>query len=97
MSALKGIFEDWREGEEYDIEDQEKWTLLNIGRGNFVELSLGWTDWSPPSDATVGFLIMGHTVTGDGGMALRAHYVGSPCRRDCRVSSTGKKGLSICA
>ena len=77
MSALKNIFSDWQEGDEYDIGDQERWTLLNVGRGDFVELSLGWTDWSPPSEATVGFLILGHLVTGDGGVALKAHFVGA--------------------
>ena len=77
MSALRTIFDHWEEGEEFVIEDQERWTLLNIVLGDFVELSLSSTDWSPSSDATVGFLVMGHSVTADGGMALRCHYVGS--------------------
>ena len=77
MSALKGIFNNWQEGEEFAIEDTERWSLLNIGYGDFVELSLAWTDWSPSSEATVGFLVTGRTVTADGGMALRARFVGS--------------------
>ena len=71
------------------MEDGERWPLLNIGRGDCVEIELKHTDWDPPSEATAGFLVMSRFVTGDGGMGLVAHSVG------CTDPSLNKELSSI--
>ena len=77
MSALKGIFPEWREGDTFHLEDVERWPLLNIGHGDFVEVNLKFTDREPAVDVDAGFVVMQRLVTGDGGLALLVHSVGS--------------------
>ena len=77
MSTLKDIFPNWKEGEEFHIEDTERWTLLNFAKGDFVELCLKDTDWEPVSEALAGFVVMSRSVTREGGIALLAHFVGT--------------------
>ena len=89
MSALSNIFPLWTEGELFVMEDGERWPLLNIGRGDCVEIELKHTDWDPPSEATAGFLVMSRFVSGDGGMGLVAHSVG------CTDPSLNKKLSSM--
>lgn len=88
MSALKDIFPGWQEGTSYSMEEKEEWALLNLGRGDFVEIPLESTDWDPVSKASAGFVIMDRLVTGDGGLALRAHGVGcSDAQLNKRISN----------
>ena len=77
MSALRSNIEGWQqEGTTYSMDDKENWALLNLGRGDFVEVPLSASDWEPRSEAQAGFLVMDHMVTGDSGMALMVHGVG---------------------
>ena len=71
MSALKAIFPEWREGEEFAMEDVERWTMLNIVHGDFVEVNLQYTDWEGAPNIETGYLVMERFVSADGGMTLR--------------------------
>ena len=88
MSALRTIFEAWQEGTEYSLEEKEDWALLNLNRGDCVEIPMSFTNWEPPSQARAGFVVMDRMVTSEGGMALRAHGIGcSDPQLNKRISS----------
>ena len=76
MSALGHLVEGWEEGYLFTLEDRLTWSLVNLVRGDFVELELNRTDWEPVSKATAGFLVLSKAVTGEGGLELLVKSVG---------------------
>ena len=58
------------------MEDVERWTMLNIVHGDFVEVNLQYTDWEGAPNIETGYLVMERFVSADGGMTLRVHSIG---------------------
>lgn len=76
MSALSELIEGWQEGDVLRMSDVLNWSLVNLVRGDFMEVDLSATDMMPRTEAVAGFLVLERVLTGDGGMAVRVRSVG---------------------
>lgn len=76
MSTLRSIFPLWQEGDLFSLQETAEWHMVTPVKGDVAVVPLKHTDLETASDSEAAFLVLGRSVTPDGGMELSARFIG---------------------